>query len=426
MCKTSHEPRVTNYMSDYRVNLDIFAGPLDLLLYLVRKEEVDIYDIPIAKITDQYIRYIEMLKSLDIDLAGDFLVMAATLMQIKSAMLLPKADTGNLDDEDIGDPRKELIRQLLEYKKFKDAANQLDAAADERLERFSRPNTIIEQFKSEVEPEVDLEQVTIWDLLEAFDSVCKAIGNPPDISSIKDDTPIDLYQIEILHRLQTEGPLVFRRIFEPCIKQGESESRSNRFVLVGLFLAILELIREKLICTEQPTPSTIYLRALTDEPAEQAVQSAIFATEAERESRMETQDAEFSDQAVPIVGIESPKDMSESREEPNEQTTMEDDEDFMEDEEDMDIVHELSGINEAQNVYEMDDEQNTSPSEESQTASIETAQKPPIAITELPPDKTGNEDADETKWAQAHPTTTKTEDSEFEDRAQSNSNDVET
>ena len=79
-------------MADYRVNLDIFAGPLDLLLYLVRKEEVDIYDIPIAKITDQYLRYIEMLKSLDIDLAGDFLVMAATLMEIKSAMLLPKTE----------------------------------------------------------------------------------------------------------------------------------------------------------------------------------------------------------------------------------------------------------------------------------------------------------------------------------------------
>ncbi|GAJ22685.1 unnamed protein product, partial [marine sediment metagenome] len=105
--------------------LDIFAGPLDLLLYLVRKDEVDIYDIPIAKITDQYIRYIEMLKSLDIDLAGNFLVMAATLMQIKSAMLLPKAEPEQLHADDLADPRAELIRQLLEYKKFKDAANLL-------------------------------------------------------------------------------------------------------------------------------------------------------------------------------------------------------------------------------------------------------------------------------------------------------------
>lgn len=257
-------------MADYRVNLEIFAGPLDLLLYLVRKEEVDIYDIPIAKITDQYIRYIEMLKSLDVDLAGDFLVMAATLMQIKSAMLLPKEEPDQYSEEGLDDPRTELIRQLLEYKKFKDAANQLNAAADEHKERYPRPGTIVEQFKPDAEPEIDIEQVSIWDLLEAFDTICKAVGNVGDISRISDDTPIDLYQIEILHRLQTEGPMTFERIFE---------SRTNRVVMVGLFLALLELIREKLVWIEQPVPSSIYLRPLTDEPAEQAVQNAIIAVE---------------------------------------------------------------------------------------------------------------------------------------------------
>ncbi len=262
-------------MADYRVNLDIFAGPLDLLLYLVRKEEVDIYDISIAKITEQYIHYIEMLKSLDIDLAGDFLVMAATLMQIKSAMLLPKAepDSGLLGEDDLTDPRAELIRQLLEYKKFKDAANLLNAAADEQKERFGRPGTIVEQFKPSAEPEIDIEQVSIWNLLEAFNSICKATGTIGDISRIKDDTPIDLYQIEILHRLQTEGPMTFERLFE---------SRTNRFVMIGLFLALLELIREKLIwAKQQASSSSIYLRPLTDEPAEQAVQKAIIAAEAD-------------------------------------------------------------------------------------------------------------------------------------------------
>ena len=269
-------------MADYRVDLDVFAGPLDLLLYLVRKEEVDIYDIPIAKITDQYIRYIEMLKSLDIDLAGDFLVMAATLMQIKSAMLLPKAEPGQLEDDDLSDPRSELIRQLLEYKKFKDAANLLDAAAAEQRERFARPDTIVEILRPGAEPEVDIEQVSVWDLLEAFDMVCRAIGNVGDISQIKDDTPIDLYQIEILHRLQTEGPMTFERIFE---------SKTNRVVMIGLFLAMLELIREKLIWAEQQSSgSAIYVRSLTDEPAEQAVQQAILATEADlEESRAEQQ-----------------------------------------------------------------------------------------------------------------------------------------
>ncbi|HUU16500.1 MAG TPA: segregation/condensation protein A [Sedimentisphaerales bacterium] len=262
-------------MADYRVNLDIFSGPLDLLLYLVRKEEVDIYDISIAKITDQYIHYIEMLKSLDIDLAGDFLVMAATLMQIKSAMLLPKAEPESalLGEDDLADPRAELIRQLLEYKKFKDAANLLNAAADEQKERFPRPGTIVERLKPNAEPEIDIEQVSIWDLLEAFDSICKATGTIVDISRIKDDTPIDLYQIEILHRLQTEGPMTFERLFEP---------RTNRLAMIGLFLALLELIREKLIwAKQQASSSSIYLRTLTEEPAEQAVQKAIIAAEAD-------------------------------------------------------------------------------------------------------------------------------------------------
>ena len=278
-------------MADYRVNLEIFAGPLDLLLYLVRKEEVDIYDISISKITDQYIRYIEMLKSLDIDLAGDFLVMAATLMQIKSAMLLPKAEpeSGLLGEDDLDDPRAELIRQLLEYKKYKDAANLLNAAADEQKERFPRPDTIVEQLKPTTEPEVDIEQVSIWDLLEAFDTICKAVGNVGDISHISDDTPIDLYQIEILHRLQTEGPMTFERIFE---------SRTNRVVMIGLFLALLELIREKLVWIEQPIPSSIYIRPLTDEPAEQAVQAAILNVEIK-----DAESAQIDQQKQPAIPI---------------------------------------------------------------------------------------------------------------------------
>jgi len=201
-------------LADYRVNLEIFAGPLDLLLYLIRKEEVDIYDISIAKITDQYISYIEMLKSLDMDLAGDFLVMAATLMQIKSAMLLPKAEPEMIGEDEFSDPRAELIRQLLEYKKFKDAANYLSAAADEHKQRFSRPDSIIDKLNGQTEPEMDIEQISIWDLLEAFDSICKATGVLADISHISDDTPIDLYQIELLHRLQSEGQLSFEQVFE--------------------------------------------------------------------------------------------------------------------------------------------------------------------------------------------------------------------
>jgi segregation and condensation protein A len=284
-------------LSDYRVNLEIFAGPMDLLLHLVRKEEVDIYDIPLARITDQYIKYIELLKELDIDIAGDFLVMAATLMQIKSAMLLPRAPGEEIGADELSDPRAELIRQLLEYKRFKDAANMLAAAADEQGDRFARPDTVIEQLKPAGEPTVDLDQISIWDLLEAFDKMMEATGAKFDISNITDDTPIDLYQIEILHRLQTEGPMSFERVFE---------NRGNRMALVGLFLAILELIREQLISVEQqPTASQIYLRALTQAPAEEAVRKAMMEVEAaDRKTEDGGQKAEGGEKPpIPIVEI---------------------------------------------------------------------------------------------------------------------------
>jgi segregation and condensation protein A len=293
-------------VSEYKVNLDIFAGPLDLLLYLVRKEEVDIYDIPIAKITDQYLRYIEVLQGLDIDLAGDFLVMASTLMHIKSAMLLPNVEPDQLQADDLSDPRTELIHQLLEYKKFKDAANLLCDAAEQQNTRFCRPETIIEQLNPNAEPQLDLDQVSIWDLLEAFDSIMQATGAAIDVSHIKDDTPIDLYQIEILHRLQTEGPLPFERIFE---------SKTGRIVMVGLFLAILELIRDKLISVEQSSPlASIYLRSLTDEPAEQAVAKTLSASaetgpdqplqsEAENRPPIPVEQVQATPIQVPIVEV---------------------------------------------------------------------------------------------------------------------------
>jgi len=281
-------------LADYRVDLDIFAGPLDLLLYLVRKEEVDIYDISIAKITDQYIRYIEMLKSLDIDLAGDFLVMAATLMQIKSAMLLPKVDPEQMQADDLSDPRAELIRQLLEYKKFKDAANLLSDVAASQRERFARPDSVIESINPDPEPQIDIDNVSVWDLLESFASLMQATGADRALRHIKDDTPIDLYQIEILHRLQEEGPTSFESIFA---------SKPNRVVMIGLFLALLELIREKLVFAKQSAPlSSISLRPLTEEPAEEAVQKAILSL-VEPEKAKLPQIQQQKQPPIPIVEI---------------------------------------------------------------------------------------------------------------------------
>jgi segregation and condensation protein A len=157
------------------------------------------------------------------------------------------------------DGRAELIRQLLEYKKFKDAANLLSAAAEEQKQRFARPGSLVEQLKPNSEPAIDIEEISIWNLLEAFDSIMTATGGVSfDVSHITDDTPIDLYQIEILHRLQSEGTMRFERIFE---------SKNNRVVMIGLFLALLELIREKLVRVKQRSSSgPLQLYAQTDEP----------------------------------------------------------------------------------------------------------------------------------------------------------------
>lgn len=279
-------------MSEYRINLDIFSGPLDLLLYLVRREEVDIYDISISRITEEYIRYVEVIKMLDVELAGEFLVMAATLMEIKSMMLLPADELDVLADEGSTDPRAELIRQLLEYKKFKDAANLLKISAENKEQKFPRSDNIIASLKPDTEPELDIDQLSIWDLLGAFDSIMKATGGMMDIGHIADDTPIDLYQIEILHRLQTEGAMSFARIFQ---------DKKSKIVMIGLFLGVLELVREKLITAEQAKPNMpIYLRTLTDEPAEQAVRNAIVA---QIERQAETGDDYQRKNAIPIETI---------------------------------------------------------------------------------------------------------------------------
>ena len=289
-------------MTPYRVNLDIFAGPLDLLLYLVRKEEVDIYDIPIALITEQYLKYIEMMKRLDIELAGDFLVMAATLMEVKSAMLLPRPELDGEDGAEALDPRDELVRQLLEYKKFKDAANLLEDSAAQRKERFTRPDICLADLKSDEEPELDLEQISIWTLLEAFDNIMQATGQMADYDHIKDDTPIDLYQIEILHRLQTEGHMTLEQIFQ---------NRGNRLIMMGLFLALLELIRSNLVWVEQARQlGPIFLKSLTDIPAEQAVQDAIIkrTEDEEQRPRLAVTETKPAENAPPPQAVDAPQD----------------------------------------------------------------------------------------------------------------------
>jgi len=227
-------------MEDYRVQLDVYNGPLDLLLYLIQREEVDIYDIPIARITEQYLGYVDLLKRLDPNLAGEFLVLAATLMEIKTRMLLPPAEQGEDEEGLTLDPRAELVRQLLEYKAFKDAAGELSDAATEQALRFPRRPAVPDDLE---EPEVDLDNVQIWDLFDAFSKLMESIGHRPTHHEvIYDDTPVELHAADLLDRLGREGALTFRQVFE---------GRDALTEIIGLFLALLELIRQRKITALQ-------------------------------------------------------------------------------------------------------------------------------------------------------------------------------
>src|SRR5687768_13917615 len=240
---------------DYRVELDVFNGPLDLLLYLLKRDELDIYDIPIARITDTYMQYVNMLRGmkeqdgLDINVAGEFLVMAATLMEIKSATLLPKqapvprADGSLSAAQELADPRRELVQQLLEYKRLKDSATALERRAREHEARFPRVPAKQEGNPDEPPP-VDLDEVQVWDLLACFDRLMKEVG--PRRSRYHevtyDDTPIDLHAADIEDRLKREGRLTLRNLIV---------GRKSRSEMIGVFLALLELIREKKILVTQ-------------------------------------------------------------------------------------------------------------------------------------------------------------------------------
>jgi segregation and condensation protein A len=228
-------------MTEYRVDLEVYNGPLDLLLYLIRREEVDVCDIPIARITEQYIAYVEMLRTLDPNLAGDFLVMAATLMEVKTRMLLPTPppEEGGADGLEI-DPRAELVRQLLQYKAFRDAADDLRQARELQSMKFPRRPP---KPPRPDESALDIDYAQIWDLFDAFSKLMESIGlRNQRHEVIYDDTPVELHAADIIDRLAREGALLFSLIFE---------GRTTRSELVGLFLALLELIRRRRIIARQ-------------------------------------------------------------------------------------------------------------------------------------------------------------------------------
>ena len=243
----------------YRVRLEIFEGPLDLLLYLIRKNEVDVYDIPIALIVEQYMAYLDLMRSLNLEVAGDFLVMAATLSHIKSQLLLPGTGEEGEGEEEGPDPRAELVRRLLEYQRYKEAAADLIARPVLGRDVFVRPpslDLIQEAALAAGIPEVTFAEVGIFELLEALREVMERtkVTNWHEVTMDRISI-IDRIN-EILGLLRDMESLAFDQLFTAV---------TDKAMIIATFLAILELIRLKVIRAHQDQPlSPIHLvRAVT-------------------------------------------------------------------------------------------------------------------------------------------------------------------
>ena len=222
----------------FNVDLNIFQGPLDLLLYLVRKHELDILDIPIAMVTDQFLEQIAVLEQLDVDTVGEFIAMASILVEIKSRMILPKAD--EVDDE-LEDPRQELVARLLAYKKYRDAATILDEQGQEWRRRRQRVSNDLPTRR--VDPaDQPIHEVELWDLVTAFGRVMREHDAVRPSNIVYDDTPIEVFMASIHERVAADGQVRLNDLFEP----GAHRSR-----LVSVFLAILELVRHHYVVTAQ-------------------------------------------------------------------------------------------------------------------------------------------------------------------------------
>jgi segregation and condensation protein A len=222
---------------ELQFNLEKFRGPLDLLLFLVKRHEVDIFDIPIAQITEQFVEYVNALRQIDVEAAGEFLVMAATLMEIKSKMLLPPVAEPNAAPEE--DPRAELVKQLVEYRRFKDAAALLECRAEEQIGRLPR---LAQEEQAAPGGPPPLRPLELWDLVSAFGRIMREAESLQSTPIIVDDTPQHVYAAQVTARLLQHGRCTFRDLFPPPF---------TRSRLVGLFLAVLELMRRHRIWIEQ-------------------------------------------------------------------------------------------------------------------------------------------------------------------------------
>ncbi len=237
----------------YQIKLEMFEGPLDLLLHLTREHQIDILDIPIAKITEEYLRYLALMQELDLDVAGEFLLMAATLIHIKSKMLLPPEEGAEGEPVEEEDPRAELVDRLLAYKKFKEAAQTLGLLEAEQAQLHRRGA-----------PSIDLTvegplAVSLLDLLRAFRDVLRRADVPAPMEITPEELNVGQRIVLLLDRLASESPLEFSRLFEGSARRTE---------VIVTFLALLELLRRRLATARQAElmgPIMIYRSV---EPAE--------------------------------------------------------------------------------------------------------------------------------------------------------------
>lgn len=220
----------------YQVALDAFHGPLDLLLYLVKRNEVDVRDIPVARVAEQFLDHLQAIQTIDVEWAGDFLVMAATLMEIKSKLLLPRAEEEGATEAE--DPRRELVRQLVEYRKAKDAAGHLDRLAEERQFHVSR----VPPDDEEGATSPRLRRVEMWDLVSAFGRLVRETELLQPLQLVEDETPQAAYRDLVRAKLAAGRPVAFRDLFDPPM---------TRQRLIGVFLALLELIKQDEVTFEQ-------------------------------------------------------------------------------------------------------------------------------------------------------------------------------
>jgi segregation and condensation protein A len=221
---------------DPRIKLSVFEGPLDLLLFLIRKHEIDIYDIPIEIVLDQYLDVLNSLQEVKLEIAGDFFVMAATLMEIKSRLLLPKHQRSVSDDDDDEnlDPRWELVHQLLEYKKFKEAADQLDELSDHAALRLTRDYNAVGKAEGPVRPLRPEDKISVWN---SYNIVLRRLSEKLILGEIQDDALTVVDQMEMLiEKMESEPSFEFSALFP---------GKCSLKLLVVTFIAILELVRLK-------------------------------------------------------------------------------------------------------------------------------------------------------------------------------------